>query len=287
MEKIGLVLEGGGMRGSYTLGILDVLLEEKLYFPYVIGVSAGACNAASYCSRQQGRGQRIQETYLPDPRYLSLRNLFSKGRSLYGMDFIFDKIPSLLDPFDFDSFYSSGTQAVVGVTDVETGRCVYLDTPPRSTYNAYLRASSSIPLFSPVVTVDGRSYLDGGVSDAIPFEEALRHCDRVVVVLTRPRGYVKSPTPCKPLFRAALRRYPHLVCALENRHLRYRAQLDALSRLEAEGRAFVFRPDEINVSVFEKNPEKLRSLYAQGRRHAQLHMESLRSFLSAAQMLPR
>ena len=117
MAKVGLVLEGGGMRGSYTLGILDVLLEEKLYFPYVIGVSAGACNAASYASRQAGRGQRIVERFLPDPRYLSFGNLLRRGHSMFGMDFIFDEIPARYELYDYDTFYALGTRLVIGVTD--------------------------------------------------------------------------------------------------------------------------------------------------------------------------
>lgn len=280
MYRVGLVLEGGGMRGSYTLGILDVLLEQKLYFPYVIGVSAGACNAASYGSRQHFRGQRIQETYITDPRYLSLRNLFSKGRSLYGMDFIFNEIPASLEPFDFDAFYSTGAHTVVGVTDVHTGQCVYVDTPPRATYNDYIRASSSIPIFSPIVTVDGKEYLDGGVADAIPVAEALRHCEKAVVVLTRTPDYVKSSTPARALYRTLLRKYPNLVTLCETRHIFYNETRARLRALEAEGRIFAFYPDEMNVSVFEKDPRKLHAIYEQGRRHALSRLDDLRAFLA-------
>ena len=280
MYRVGLVLEGGGMRGSYTLGILDVLLEHKLYFPYVIGVSAGACNAASYGSRQHFRGQRIQETYITDPRYLSLRNLFSKGRSLYGMDFIFNEIPASLDPFDFDTFYQTGAHTVVGVTDVETGKCVYVDTPPRTVYNDYIRASSSIPLFSPIVTVEGRKYLDGGVADAIPVHEALRHCDKAVVILTRTRDYVKSPTPGKIFYNTFLHKYPNLIHTCQTRHQTYNDTRACLRTLEEEGRIFAFYPDEMNVSVFEKDPRKLHAVYEQGRNHALNRLDRLRDFLS-------
>ena len=288
MYGAGLVLEGGGMRGSYTLGILDVLLEQKLYFPYVIGVSAGACNAASYGSRQHSRGQRIQETYITDKRYLSLGNLFSKGRSLYGMDFIFDEIPSKLEPFDFDAFYATGARTVVGVTDVTTGKCVYIDTPPRETYNDYIRASSSIPLFSPIVTVDGKQYLDGGTADAIPVEEALRHCEKAVVITTRTRDYVKSPTPGKLLYRTMLRKYPGMIETCETRHIRYNAQRERLRKLEEQGRVFAFYPDEMDVGVFEKDPHKLHAIYEQGRRHALQRLDALNAFLGDCKgMLPR
>ena len=287
MYSVGLVLEGGGMRGSYTLGILDVLLEQKLYFPYVIGVSAGACNAASYGSRQHFRGQFIQETYISDPRYLSLSNFFSSGRSLYGMDFIFRDIPASLVPFDFDTFYSTGAHTVVGVTDVHTGRCVYIDTPPRATYNQYLRASSSIPLFSPIVEVDGKQYLDGGVADAIPVQEALRHCAKAVVILTRTHNYAKSPTRGKLLLRTFLRKYPKLVSLCESRHITYNETRALLRELEAQGRIFAFYPDEMNVSVFEKDPAKLHAIYEQGRAHALSRIDDLRAFLSDSALLSR
>ena len=163
------------MRGSYTLGILDVFLENRLFFPYVIGVSAGACNAASYVSRQIGRGERIAETYGMDRRYVSPLILLGRGHSMFGMDFIFDEIPDVHDPFDYDAFYRTGTHMVIGCTDVVTGKALYVDTPPRATLNTYYRASSSIPLFSPMVHVDGYTLLDGGTADPIPFDEALRH----------------------------------------------------------------------------------------------------------------
>ena len=139
MARVGLVLEGGGMRGSYTLGILDVLLEEKLYFPYVIGVSAGACNAASYVSRQAGRGQRIVERFLPDKRYLSFGNLLHKGHSMFGMDFIFDEIPAKHELFDYDTFYATGTRMAIGVTDVVSGKAKYVENPPREEIKTRLR----------------------------------------------------------------------------------------------------------------------------------------------------
>ena len=282
MARVGLVLEGGGMRGSYTLGILDVLLEEKLYFPYVIGVSAGACNAASYASRQRGRGQRIVERFLPDRRYLSFGNLLRKGHSMFGMDFIFDEIPAKHELFDYDTFYAAGTRMVIGVTDVVTGSARYVENPPREVLNDYFRASSSIPLFSPIVTVEGGRYLDGGTSDPIPFDEALRHCDKVVVVVTRPRGYVKSPAPALCVYRRALQAYPNMVETVRVRHEVYNAQLRRLKELEREGRALVFYPEQMDVDVFEKKPERLHAVYEMGVQDAKSRLDELRAFLSDA-----
>lgn len=288
MAKVGLVLEGGGMRGSYTLGILDVLLEENIFFPYVIGVSAGACNAASYVSRQRGRGQRIAETYTPDRRYVSPLNLVSRQRSMFGMDFIFDEIPDHLDPFDYDAFYATGTRTVIGCTDVTTGQPLYVETPPRETLNDYYRASSSIPLFSPMVRVDGRLLLDGGTSDPIPYAEALRSCDKVVVVLTRGVDYVKKPAPAPWLYRRALRAYPRMADTCANRHLLYNSQREELQRLAKEGRALVFYPEHMDVEVFERHPDRLHAVYQEGYDQARARLPELRAFLSDAEnLLPR
>lgn len=285
MAKVGLVLEGGGMRGSYTLGVLDAFLENALFFPYVIGVSAGACNAASYVSRQHGRGQRIALTYAPDKRYMSARNLFTRGRSVFGMDFIFERIPSELEPFDYDTFYATGTRTVIGVTDVATGAPLYVENPPRETLNTYFRASSSIPLFSPIVRVDGLILLDGGVADPIPFAQALTQVDKVVVVLTRCRDYQKRPAPAPWAYRRALRAHPQMAETCARRHEVYNAQRAQLDRLVQEGRAFAFYPEKMDVDVFEKRPERLQALYLDGRSQVLARLEALTAFLSDAEDL--
>lgn len=192
--KIGLVLEGGGMRGLYTAGVLDGLTDAHWLPDYVVGVSAGADNAASYLSGQRGRNFRINTDYLKDKRYLSVHN-FLRTKSLFGMDFIFHEIPNKLDPFDYKAFASCPCAFEVGVTEVETGKTAFLGREPmeKGDFSA-LRASSSIPVFSPIVEIDGKKYLDGGTSDPIPVRRALEWgCDRVVVVLTRERGYRKKP----------------------------------------------------------------------------------------------
>lgn len=285
-KMVGLVLEGGGMRGSYTLGILDVFLENRLFFPYVIGVSAGACNAASYVSRQIGRGERIAETYGMDRRYVSPLNLLGREHSMFGMDFIFDEIPDVHDPFDYDAFYRTGTRMVIGCTDVVTGKALYVDTPPRATLNTYYRASSSIPLFSPMVRVDGYTLLDGGTADPIPFDEALRHCDKVIVVLTRGREYVKKPAPAPWIYRRALRAYPNMSRTCADRHRVYNDQRARLADLVAAGKALAFYPDRMDIDVFERRPERLHAVYANGRAQAQARLAEVRAFLAGSEMLP-
>ena len=286
-KTVGLVLEGGGMRGSYTLGVLDAFLDAGRFFPYVIGVSAGACNAASYASRQRGRGQRIAETYGMDRRYVSPLNLLGRGHSMFGMDFIFGDIPDALDPFDYETFYNTGARLVIGCTDVERGAPLYADTPPRETLNDYFRASSSIPLFSPMVRVDGHLLLDGGTADPIPFAEALRSCDKVVVVCTREKAYVKKPTPAHWLYRRVLRDYPRMCRVCEERHALYNAQRERLSSLEKEGWALVFYPERMDIEVFERHPDKLRAVYERAYAQAQAREAEVRDFLSDCTLLSR
>lgn len=265
MSKIGLVLEGGGMRGLYTAGVLDLLLDKKIDFDYVIGVSAGVCNGVSYISGQCGRSRRININYAGDSRYLSARNMFRTG-SLFGMDFVFDEIPNTLDPFDFDAFEASKKEFVAGVTDVKTGRPFYFSHLKRDYINIVARASSAIPVFSPIVEIDGGQYLDGGTSDPIPVRKALEDgCDKVVVVLTRNRDYVKPPERFKRAYSRIYKAYPEMATALDRRHEIYNETLRLLRALEKEKKAIVLAPElPITISRFEKGKDKLQALYDEG-----------------------
>lgn len=263
--KIGLVLEGGGMRGIYTVGVLDCLMEQEFWADYVIGVSAGACNGASYVSRQKGRALRTNTEYISDPRYLSLRN-FIRTKSLFGMDFLFDEIPNKLIPMDYDTFYQNPCEYVIGVTDVLTGRPKYFGKEHMDPKNMLLRASSSIPVFAPILEYQGGKYLDGGTTDSIPVEQALRDgCDKVIVVLTRERGYHKQPEKFRSVYRRIYKEYPKMVEALDNRHHQYNNTLSLLNELEKEGKAFVIAPEKpLPVGRFEKNPEQLKAVWQIG-----------------------
>ncbi|MFR9190076.1 MAG: patatin family protein, partial [Anaerotruncus massiliensis (ex Togo et al. 2019)] len=217
--KIGLVLEGGGMRGLYTNGVLDCLMDNHFEADYVIGVSAGACSGVSYVSGQRGRSYRVNTGYVDDKRYVGFESLV-KTKSMFGMDFIFDEIPNHLDPFDYEAFLASPMEFVTGVTDADTGRPVYFTKEAvRPGDSTLLRASSSIPVFSPVVEFMGGRYLDGGTSDPIPVQKALDDgCDRVVVVLTRDRSYEKSPEGIRPVYRHIFHDSPGMVRTLDTRH---------------------------------------------------------------------
>lgn len=269
--KTGLVLEGGGMRGLYTIGALDYFMDREIRADYVIGVSAGACNGASYVSGQKGRSYRINTSYLKDPRYLSLRN-FLKTRSLFGMDFLFDTIPHQLDPYDYEQMFADACQFIVGVTDVLTGKPVYFDKKDIDHHAKVLRASSSIPIFSPIVPYKGGLYLDGGTSDPIPVRKAMADgCEKVIVILTRHRGYLKPKSKYPFIYRSVFKQYPHMVRLLEERHEIYNNTLAYLESLEKEGKAVVIAPAHpIQIGRFETDFRQLKALYDLGRADAEI-----------------
>lgn len=278
--KTGLVLEGGGMRGLYTVGVLDRFMEQNWVFDYVIGVSAGACNALSFLSGQTGRGYRINTAYLTDKRYLGIRNFF-RTRSMFGMDFIFDEIPHKLDPFDYDALLASPAEFITGVTDVETGRPVYFDKTHLDHDSTIVRASSAIPCFSPMVEYQGKQYLDGGTSAPIPIEKAIEDgCERIVVVLTRPRDYVRPPERMRWYYRRHYRNYPAMVALLEHRHEIYAREKKLAMQLECEGRAVVIAPEPaLEIDRFEKRMHRLNAAYQRGYEDAKKAERQLASFL--------
>ena len=279
--KTGLVLEGGGMRGLFTAGVLDCLTDEHITFDYCIGVSAGACNAVSFLSGQRGRNKRINLTYALDKRYVSVSN-FVKTKSMFGMDFIFCQIPDELDPFDYEALEANPAQFVVGVTDAQTGQPFYFDKSAVNHDSTVMRASSSIPVFSPPVAFRGGVYLDGGTTDPIPVKKALADgCDRVLVVLTRERGYQKPPEGHRGIYKRALKKYPAMITALDRRHEVYNKTLEQLSKLEQSGTALVLAPPEkVTLSRFEKDPAKLERLYDQGYQEAKKTARQIAAFLS-------
>lgn len=268
MKKIGLVLEGGGMRGLYTAGVLDFFMDKDIYFPYTIGVSAGACNGTSYISRQKGRSKRINLDYINDPRYLSYRNLIKEG-SLFGMDFLFNQIPYNLIPFDFDTFYNSKEQFVVGTTDCSTGKPVYFNKEDCKSSGELLnivKASSSLPFGAPIVNIGNRSLLDGGIADSIPIRKSIADgFERNVVVLTRNSDYRKKPSKLARFAKLKYSKYRGLIGALRNRHNNYNDTLDYIDKLEKENKVFVIRPTEpLNVDRLEKDYQRLSNLYDLG-----------------------
>ena len=270
MTKTALVLEGGGMRGVYTTGVLDCFLDEKISFPYIIGVSAGACHATSYLSGQRGRSFRVNTAYLKGGRYVGVKNLFRYG-SMFNMDFIFDEIPNRLDPFDYDAFAKADCTFLSVATDCFTGKPVYLPHNRTREDNDVIRASSSLPLVSHIVRYKGLELLDGGIADSIPVRRAAEDgFTRQVVVLTRDRSYRKGPEGSLLPYKLLYRRYPRLVEAVKNRPANYNQSLDFLSREESAGNAFVLAPQRpVELSRFERDEDKLKALVSAGLRRRQ------------------
>jgi predicted patatin/cPLA2 family phospholipase len=273
------------MRAAYTGGVLDAFLDEGIDFRYVIGVSAGANAGSDYVAGQRERNHKVFVDLVADRRYAGFTNLL-RERSWFGMRFIFETLPDQLAPFDYEAFGGAARVMVVGVTDCATGRPVYFrqrDFDASRFVHAVLRASSSLPMLSPPVEIDGRRYLDGGVSDSIPFEQSLKDGNaRNVVVLTRNAGYRKGTQGIGLGSRVALARYPAVREAMRERHARYNACLDRLGSLERSGQAFVFRPVKpLVVGRMERDVAKLDALYRQGYEEALERLPELITWLAA------
>lgn len=283
MSNIGLILEGGGMRGAFTAGVLDCWMAHGVWFDRVYGVSAGTCQACSYLCRQPGRGIRVWLNYLDDPGFCSVRSLVTTG-DLFGARMNYDLIPRRLDPLDNDAFLKSGARFTAVVTDVETGRPVYV--PVRDMFDDMqaVRASASLPLVSNMVEYRGRRYLDGGISDAVPVRRAIADgCDKNVVVLTRAPGYRKSPNRAMAAMRLRYARHPRLVAAVARRHEMYNDTLRFIEAQAVAGKLFVLRPDAPpDVGRVERDPEKLRRLHAAGYAAAEKSLEALERFVGGA-----
>lgn len=279
-RKIGLVLEGGGVRGIYTAGVLDVFMEHDLTFDGVIGVSAGAIHACSYLSGQKGRSIRYYRQYVSDPRFMSVRSWLKTG-DIVGAEFCYHTLPDELDIYDHEAFLQNGTPYYAVCTDVETGKPEYIRLTDMRGQIEYLRASASLPYFSRIVELDGRKYLDGGCADSIPVEASRRMgYGRNVVVLTRDASYRKSPE-MNALAKIVYRKYPAFIRTLENRHVMYNEQVALVGKLEAEGSAFVIRPSEpLPVGRMEHDPDKVQQAYDRGRTDAEAAMERLKSWLA-------
>lgn len=266
--NVGLVLEGGGMRGVYTAGVLDFFLEKNLSFPYVVGVSAGANNGANFVARQRGRSKRIYLEHSRHPEYMGLKNLI-KEKSYFGMDFLFDILADKLDPFDYKAFGESPTCFKVVVTERETGEAAYFqhrDFDPEFFAKKVLRASSSLPFISRPVEIKGKYYFDGGIADSIPVRKAIEDGYKYnIIILTRNKSYRKEPAKISFLADLVYRKYPGLIKSLKNRYLNYNKTLDFIAELEEKKQVFVFRPiKQLEVTRTERDRDKLKDLYEQG-----------------------
>ena len=280
MYQAGLVLEGGGMKGVYTAGVLDFFLDKGIEFSSVYGVSAGACHMCSYLSKQRGRALDVNVDYLNTRRYCSLESLLTTG-DLFNVSICYSLIPEHLYPYDYDAFKQYQGKAYSVATDIVTGKPKYFRIRDMKTDINKIRASASLPLVSRNVKIDGGYYLDGGISDPIPLQQSVMNGNRKnVVIMTKEIGYVRKPSSHLGLIRVRYLNYPKVYELMANRHISYNEQLAYIDSQERAGHAFVIRPKTVSdVGRIEKNLEKLHALYRQGYEEAAECYEELLRFL--------
>ena len=280
MIKAGLVVEGGGMRGVYSSGVLDFFIEKDLFFENNYGVSAGACHLCSYLAKQYKRAFRVNVDYLNDKRYCSVHSLIKTG-NLFGAEMLYDIIPNELDLFDYDTYNKNESNFYVVITDINTGKPEYVKIGDLKKDIIYVRASSSLPLLAQNVKINDKEYLDGGISDSIPIKKSIADGNKKnVVILTRDSTYRKGKNSLMPIIKLKYKKYPNFVKSMADRYIVYNEILDFIKELEDNGDVFVIRPKKpVNIGRTEKNREKLEALYNDGYNDAKDCYEELLKYL--------
>ena len=280
MIKAGLVVEGGGMRGVYSSGVLDFFIEKDLFFENNYGVSAGACHLCSYLAKQYKRAFRVNVDYLNDKRYCSVHSLLKTG-NLFGAEMLYDIIPNELDLFDYDTYNKNESNFYVVITNINTGKPEYVKIGDLKKDIIYVRASSSLPLLAQNVKINDKEYLDGGISDSIPIKKSIADGNKKnVVILTRDNTYRKGKNSLMPIIKLKYKKYPNFVKSMADRYIVYNEILDFIKELEDNGDVFVIRPKKpLNIGRTEKNREKLEALYNDGYNDAKDCYEELLKYL--------
>lgn len=284
MKNLGLVCEGGGLRGMYTTGILDYFLDMGLELPYLVGVSAGAIYPASFISKQRERSLNIQRRYITDPRYMSFRNLIKTGY-IFDPDFAYFKMTKELIPLDYETFRSSKTDFKIGTFNCLTGKTDYHSKDDFSSVDeavTAIMASGSLPFLSKPVTIGGTPYLDGGIVSPIPIGKSIEDGNKKhIVILTQGSEYRKKPFKYKRSAKAFYRRYPHVADALITRHTVYNSTLEKLNDLEKRGEVFILRPSKsLEVRRLERDVSKIEALYKLGYEDAKREYSRLLQWLT-------
>lgn len=282
-EKIGLVVESGGMKCAYNAGILDVFLDHQITFDYCIGVSGGAGNVASFVAGQRGRNIRFFTEHIHSPQYFGVKSLLKTG-NLFGLQYIYGDLTNSTgkDPLDFPAIMRNPAEYEVAATNVVTGEAEYFgkEDMKQDDYRPIM-ASSAIPAACLPVEINGVPYYDGGISDAIPVRRALeKGCDRIVVILSKQRDYVRKPQGMRFLYSTLCRKYPKIIEDIDRRHITYRENLQEVFDLEKEGKAFVFAPSEhVKVGTYSMDEKTERILYDLGMKDFAERQEELKDFL--------
>ncbi|MBO5448800.1 MAG: patatin family protein [Ruminococcus sp.] len=279
---LGLTLEGGASRTVYSCGIMDALLEENIIADRIFGVSAGAAFGVSYASKQIGRNYRLATEFMGTRKYMGVHHMFDpKNRSYYNLDYAWDDVPNIHLPFDYKAYREYEGEFYAVVTNVATGRAEYLTVPRDDVKWTVLRATCALPLMFPEIEINGEKYLDGGIADSIPYKRAVSEgCDKNIIVLTRPRNYVKTTDSLTRLCMRHYKKYPEFAHALETRAQRYNETVSEIQKLREQGRVFVFTPKTtFGVGRTEGDPKKLDRLYRHGYDHAKWAMDSLKRYL--------
>ncbi len=281
--KTGLILEGGAMRGLFSAGVMDVFMENGIEFDAAIGVSAGAAFGCNYKSRQPGRVIRYNKRFAKDKRFCSLHSLIKTG-DLFGAEFCYHTVPDELDLFDTEAYLANPMEFYVVVTDIETGKAVYINSDEAGDDSLEcFRASASMPLVSRPVEIKGKKYLDGGIADSVPIQyfESIGY-SRNVIILTQPAGFVKKPSSATKIIKHALKQYPKIAETMADRHNEYNSTLEYIAQREKSGNALVIRPDApLDIGRVEHNPDKMQKVYDLGRAAGEKYLGKVKEFITA------
>lgn len=277
-NKVALVLEGGAMRGLYTAGVLDVFMENDIKVDTIFGVSAGALFGINYKSNQIGRALRYNLKYAHDKRYMGMYSLITTG-DVMNREFCFNKLVYELDPFDIETYNNSKVEFYAVVTNVENGKAEYIEIKDGGKDLEYLRASGSMPFVSNLVEINGNKYLDGAVSDPIPFKKALdTGYEKIIVVQTRPADYTKSKSWLP--FGLVYKKYPEFVKTAQNAYINYNKTLDLIRKYENDGKIIVLRPSEkIKMRRVEKSLNKLQAIYNVGVKDCKEKLSKIKKYI--------
>ncbi len=279
---LGITFEGGASRTVYSCGIMDALLEEGIMADVAFGVSAGAAFGVSYFSGQIGRNYKLATEIMNRKEYMGARNLIDPGnRCYYGLEYAYSTVPNSVLPFDYDAYNANPGRFYAVVTNVETGEAEYIQVPGDDKNWTLLKATCALPMLFPMIQIGGKKYMDGGLADSVPYKQAIKAgCDKNIVVLTRPLGYIKQTDSTTKLAAVLYRKYPNLCKAMLTRAERYNKCISEVMELKKQGRLFVFTPrSTFGVGRTENDPQKLKRLYEHGYKHAKWAMDDLKKYL--------